>query len=57
MTRDEAQRILDNVACRCDGRGVVPGPTGVAVPCPNCDGRFISNDELHEARRVVHELR
>lgn len=23
--------------CRCDGRGIVPGPSGVAIPCP-CSG-------------------
>lgn len=54
MTKEEAQRILEKVACSCDGYGVVPG-NGVAVPCPKCDGEFVSNDELKEARLVVRQ--
>lgn len=56
MTREEAERILRSVACRCDGRGVVPGPEGVAVSCPDCDGGFVSSDALKEARDVLGGL-
>jgi hypothetical protein len=52
MTTEEAQRIVAKVKCRCDGYGVVPGTHG-AVPCPDCDGKFVTNDELKEARLVL----
>jgi hypothetical protein len=53
MTKEEAQQILKNASCHCDGYGIVPGPKGIAIQCPDCDGKFISNDELKEARLVV----
>lgn len=55
MTKEEARRILEKAACSCDGYGVVPGPNGVAVSCPKCNGEFVSNDELKEARLVVRQ--
>lgn len=55
MTLEEAQQVVKNVSCRCDGRGVIPGPAGLTIECPDCDGRFISNEEFKLARRVIAE--
>lgn len=32
-----SSRSLHSVRCRCDGRGVVPGPHGHAIPCPETE--------------------
>lgn len=53
MTRDEAQRIVDAAHCRCDGYGVVPGNDGKIIPCPDCDGSHVTNEQLRAARMIL----
>lgn len=54
-TEEEAKWTIKQVSCHCDGMGVVPGPEGKAIPCPDCDGKFISTDVFKAALKLLVE--
>jgi nicotinamide phosphoribosyltransferase len=48
------QRRLHDDWCRCDGRGVVPGPNGSAIPCPETE--FVAPEETPEEKGLIQCL-